>query len=47
MSCSTQSPEHPLGQRRTTSFFGGAMHLPQATQIDRRLVLGSRVSGAR
>jgi uncharacterized membrane protein YedE/YeeE len=35
-----------LARRRTTSFFGDAMHLPKATQIDRRLVLGSLVFGA-
>jgi uncharacterized membrane protein YedE/YeeE len=35
-----------LAKRRTTSFFGDAMHLPKATQIDRRLVLGSLVFGA-
>lgn len=35
-----------LAKQRTTSFFGDAMHLPKATQIDRRLVLGSLVFGA-
>lgn len=35
-----------LARRRTRSFFGGAMHWPQATQIDRRLVLGSLTFGA-
>lgn len=35
-----------VAKRRTTSFFGDAMHLPKATQIDRRLVLGSAVFGA-
>ncbi len=35
-----------LARRRTTSFLGGAMHLPTATQIDRRLVIGSLVFGA-
>ena len=35
-----------LAKRRTTSFFGDAMHLPKATQIDRRLVLGNLIFGA-
>lgn len=35
-----------VAKRRTTSFFGDAMHLPKATQIDRRLVLGSAVFSA-
>jgi uncharacterized membrane protein YedE/YeeE len=35
-----------IARRRTVSFLGGAMHLPTATQIDRRLVIGSLVFGA-
>ena len=35
-----------LAKRRTTSFLGGALHLPQANQIDRRLVIGSLLFGA-
>jgi uncharacterized membrane protein YedE/YeeE len=35
-----------VAKRRTTSFFGDAMQLPKATQIDRRLVIGSLVFGA-
>ena len=34
-----------LAQRRARSFFGGAMHLPQRRDIDRRLVGGSLVFG--
>lgn len=34
-----------LARRRTNAFLGGAMHLPTARQIDRRLVLGSLVFG--
>ena len=34
-----------LARRRTQSFLGGAMHLPTARRIDRRLVLGSLVFG--
>jgi len=34
-----------FARRRTTAFLGGAMHLPTARQIDRRLVLGSLVFG--
>ena len=30
-----------LARRRTVAFLGGAMHLPTARDIDRRLVLGS------
>ena len=29
-----------LARKRTTNFLGGALHLPKATQIDQRLVLG-------
>lgn len=35
-----------LAKKRTTSFLGGALHLPQANQIDRRLVIGSLLFGA-
>lgn len=35
-----------LARQRTTSVLGGAMHLPKATQIDRRLVLGGLTFGA-
>lgn len=34
-----------FARRRTAAFLGGAMHLPTARQIDRRLVLGSLVFG--
>jgi len=34
-----------LAKRRTRSFLDGAMQLPKATQIDRRLVLGSLTFG--
>lgn len=34
-----------FARRRTAAFLGGAMHLPTAQQIDRRLVLGSLVFG--
>ncbi len=37
---------YALARRRTMAVFGGAMHLPKATQIDRRLVLGSLTFGA-
>ena len=35
-----------LAKKRTTSFLGGALRLPQANQIDRRLVIGSLLFGA-
>ncbi|WP_439587129.1 DUF6691 family protein [Hydrogenophaga sp.] len=35
-----------LARKRTTSFLGGAMHMPKSNHIDRRLVLGSLVFGA-
>jgi uncharacterized membrane protein YedE/YeeE len=35
-----------VAKRRTTSFLGGAMHLPQRRDIDRRLVVGSLTFGA-
>jgi len=34
-----------FARRRTNAFLGGAMHLPTARRIDRRLVLGSLVFG--
>lgn len=34
-----------FARRREKAFLGGAMHLPTARQIDRRLVLGSLVFG--
>ena len=36
---------HRLARRRATAFFGGALQLPAARQIDGRLVLGSAVFG--
>jgi uncharacterized membrane protein YedE/YeeE len=35
-----------LAKKRTTNFFGGALHLPKSTQIDKRLVLGNLMFGA-
>ncbi len=35
-----------VARRRTTSFFGGAMRLPTARQVDRRLIAGSLAFGA-
>ena len=35
-----------LAKKRTRSVLGGAMHLPSAKDIDRRLVIGSLVFGA-
>lgn len=35
-----------LARKRTTNFFGGAMQLPKATHIDKRLVLGGLAFGA-
>ena len=35
-----------LARRRTVALLGGAMHLPTARDIDRRLVLGSLAFGA-
>ncbi len=32
--------------RRTTSWLGGSMHLPTASDLDRRLVLGALIFGA-
>jgi len=37
---------YALARRRTTAVLGGALHLPKATHIDRRLVLGSLTFGA-
>jgi uncharacterized membrane protein YedE/YeeE len=33
-------------RKRTTSFLGGALHLPKASQIDRPLVIGALLFGA-
>jgi uncharacterized membrane protein YedE/YeeE len=35
-----------LAKKRTTNFFGGALHLPKSTHIDKRLVLGNLAFGA-
>lgn len=35
-----------LAKKRTTSFLGGAMHLPTSRDIDKRLVTGSLLFGA-
>lgn len=35
-----------LARTRTTNFLGGALHLPKASQIDKRLVLGGLTFGA-
>ena len=37
---------YALARKRTAAFLGGAMQLPAARSIDRRLVLGSLVFGA-
>ena len=37
---------YAVARKRTVAFLGGAMHVPTARQIDRRLVLGSLVFGA-
>jgi uncharacterized protein len=37
---------YALARRRSAAVLGGAMHLPKATHIDRRLVLGSLTFGA-
>jgi uncharacterized membrane protein YedE/YeeE len=34
-----------VARKRAAAFFGGALHLPTARQVDRRLVLGSLVFG--
>ena len=36
---------YAVARKRTTAFLGGALHIPTARQIDRRLVLGSLVFG--
>jgi hypothetical protein len=36
-----------FARRRTTSFLGGAMHLPGKREIDKPLVIGSLVFGDR
>jgi uncharacterized membrane protein YedE/YeeE len=35
-----------VAKRRTSTFLGGAMHLPTSRDIDRRLVVGSLLFGA-
>jgi uncharacterized membrane protein YedE/YeeE len=35
-----------LAKKRTTNFFGGALHLPQSTHIDKRLIWGNLMFGA-
>ena len=35
-----------LAKKRTTSFLGGALHLPKSTQIDKRLIWGNLMFGA-
>lgn len=35
-----------IARRRTTNVFGGALHLPTATDIDRPLVIGALMFGA-
>jgi len=35
-----------LAKKRTTTFFGGALHLPKSTDINKRLVIGSLLFGA-
>jgi uncharacterized protein len=34
-----------VAQRRTTTFLGGAMHLPKSSQLDRRLLVGALLFG--
>lgn len=34
-----------IARRRTTTFLGGALHLPRTTHIDRRLVIGALIFG--
>ncbi|MCM3565646.1 MAG: DUF6691 family protein [Hydrogenophaga sp.] len=36
---------YALAKQRTRNFLGGAMHLPKATAIDKRLVIGSLTFG--
>lgn len=35
-----------LARKRTISFLGGALHLPQSSEIDKRLVIGGLTFGA-
>jgi uncharacterized membrane protein YedE/YeeE len=35
-----------LAKKRTSSFLGGALHLPTSSQIDKRLLIGSALFGA-
>lgn len=35
-----------VAKKRSTNFLGGALHLPSAAQIDKRLILGSLLFGA-
>ncbi|MGE0331266.1 MAG: DUF6691 family protein [Ramlibacter sp.] len=35
-----------IARKRTTTFLGGALHLPKSNDVDRRLVLGGLVFGA-
>jgi len=35
-----------LARKRTSSFLGGALHLPRSTDIDKRLVIGGLTFGA-
>jgi uncharacterized membrane protein YedE/YeeE len=35
-----------VAKKRTVNFLGGALHLPTANQIDRRLVIGALLFGA-
>jgi uncharacterized membrane protein YedE/YeeE len=35
-----------VAKKRTMNFLGGALHLPTANQIDRRLVIGALLFGA-
>lgn len=35
-----------MAKKRTTSFLGGAMHLPNRSDIDKRLMIGSVLFGA-
>lgn len=34
-----------LAKKRTTNFFGGALHLPKSSDIDKRLIIGSLMFG--
>jgi uncharacterized membrane protein YedE/YeeE len=35
-----------IAKKRTTAMFGGALHLPTSSQIDRKLIIGSLMFGA-